>query len=182
MNYRENRIHSSQIKPYSYYQCIIPDQFAYAPMHWHSEFEINFVRTGSAEFTCGEQKFRSADGDIIVIPPNVMHSVYPCPEMHQIYDTLVFSPELFGSSESDRCIQECVKPLTTGSMQIQMHITPKHHYYTVMESIVETVFACAKGDTPQLDMLLRGELFRFFWLLETEAEMVPSPYNNDALV
>ena len=112
MNYRENRIHSSQIKPYSYYQCIIPDQFAYAPMHWHSEFEINFVRTGSAEFTCGEQKFRSADGDIIVIPPNVMHSVYPCPEMHQIYDTLVFSPELFGSSESDRCIQECVKPLT----------------------------------------------------------------------
>ncbi|HCY35304.1 MAG TPA: AraC family transcriptional regulator, partial [Ruminococcus sp.] len=45
MNYRENRIHSSQIKPYSYYQCIIPDQFAYAPMHWHSEFEINFVRT-----------------------------------------------------------------------------------------------------------------------------------------
>ena len=61
-----------------------PDQFAYAPMHWHSEFEINFVRTGSAEFTCGEQKFRSADGDIIVIPPNVMHSVYPCPEMHQI--------------------------------------------------------------------------------------------------
>ena len=132
MNYRENRIHSSQIKPYSYYQCIIPDQFAYAPMHWHSEFEINFVRTGSAEFTCGEQKFRSADGDIIVIPPNVMHSVYPCPEMHQIYDTLVFSPELFGSSESDRCIQECVKPLTTGSMQIQMHITPKHHYYRVM--------------------------------------------------
>lgn len=174
MNYRENRIHSSQIKPYSYYQCIIPDQFAYAPMHWHSEFEINFVRTGSAEFTCGEQKFRSADGDIIVIPPNVMHSVYPCPKMHQIYDTLVFSPELFGSSESDRCIQECVKPLTTGSMQIQMHITPKHHYYTVMESIVETVFACAKEDTPQLDMLLRGELFRFFWLLETEAEMVPN--------
>ena len=143
-------------------------------MHWHSEFEINFVRTGSAEFTCGEQKFRSADGDIIVIPPNVMHSVYPCPEMHQIYDTLVFSPELFGSSESDRCIQECVKPLTTGSMQIQMHITPKHHYYRVMESIVETVFACAKEDTPQLDMLLRGELFRFFWLLETEAEMVPN--------
>ena len=43
MNYRENRIHSSQIKPYSYYQCIIPDQFAYAPMHWHSEFEINFA-------------------------------------------------------------------------------------------------------------------------------------------
>ena len=44
MNYRENRVHSSKVKPFSYYQCLIPDEFAYAPMHWHSEFEINFVR------------------------------------------------------------------------------------------------------------------------------------------
>ena len=46
MNYRENRVHSSKVKPFSYYQCLIPDEFAYAPMHWHSEFEINFVREG----------------------------------------------------------------------------------------------------------------------------------------
>ena len=56
MNYRENRVHSSKVKPFSYYQCLIPDEFAYAPMHWHSEFEINFVREGFAEFNCGDEK------------------------------------------------------------------------------------------------------------------------------
>ena len=75
MNYRENRVHSSKVKPFSYYQCLIPDEFAYAPMHWHSEFEINFVREGFAEFNCGDEKFVSSAGDIIVIQPNVMHSV-----------------------------------------------------------------------------------------------------------
>ena len=52
---------------------MIPDEFAYAPMHWHSEFEINFVREGFAEFNCGDEKFVSSAGDIIVIPVSYTH-------------------------------------------------------------------------------------------------------------
>lgn len=84
---KEKRIHSSGIKPFSYYKCVIPDHFYCVPMHWHSEFEINFIREGSAEFICGDEKFTSA-----------------------------------------------------------------------------------KSDTPQLDMLMRSELIKLFWLLETEAK------------
>ena len=76
MNYRENRVHSSKVKPFSYYQCMIPDEFAYAPMHWHSEFEINFVREGFAEFNCGDEKFVSSAGDIIVIQPSGMRDCF----------------------------------------------------------------------------------------------------------
>lgn len=140
-------------------------------MHWHSEFEINFVREGFAEFNCGDEKFVSSAGDIIVIQPNVMHSVYPCPDAHQVYDTLVFSHEIFGRSETDRYINECIKPLMNGSMRIPMHITAAHHYYHELEMMMENIFACAKGDAPQLDMLMRSELLRFFWLLETESEV-----------
>ncbi|WP_303022022.1 AraC family transcriptional regulator [uncultured Ruminococcus sp.] len=170
-NSRENRIHTSQGKPFSYYQCMIPDQFTCAPMHWHNEFEINFVREGHAEFTCGEEKMISSAGDIIVIQPNVMHSVYACPNTHQVYDTLVFSHEIFGSTESGRYISECIRPLVNGSMQVQTYLTPKHPYYIELEMMMENIFACVKGDTPRLDMLMRSELTRFFWLLETEAEI-----------
>lgn len=167
---RENRIHSSEIRPYSYYKCIIPDHFNCVPMHWHSEFEINYIREGSAEFICGEEKFTSAAGDIIIIQPNVMHSVYPCPDTRQIYDTLVFSHTVFGGTDSDRYFRECIRPLINGNMRILTHITPEHHYYSELKNITENIFACAKGDTPQLDMLMRSELLKIFWLLETEAE------------
>ena len=172
-NSRENRIHSSGIKPFSYYQCSIPDESHDVPMHWHSEFEINFIREGAAEFICGEEKFTSAAGDIIVTQPNVMHSIYPCVGVRQVYDTLVFSPEVFGGSDSDRFINECIKPLVNGSMRVQVHLTASHPYYLELEKIIENIFACAKGDTPQLDMLMRSELLRFFWILETEAELDP---------
>lgn len=175
---KEKRIHSSGIKPFSYYKCVIPDHFYCVPMHWHSEFEINFIHEGSAEFICGDEKFTSAKGDIIITQPNVLHSIYPCANTNQVYDALVFSSEIFGSSQSDRYINECIRPLTDGSMRISAHITPEHHYYAELAVAAENIFSCAKGDTPQLDMLMRSELIKLFWLLETEAKQ--SGFNGKA--
>lgn len=166
---RENRIHGSEIKPFGYYACEIPNHFHCVPMHWHREFELNFVREGSASFICGEEKFHSAAGDIIIIQPNVMHSIYPRESMHQVYDTLVFRYEIFGGFDSDRAIAACIKPLITGKMHIPTHITTDHPYYAELEMMMNNIFSCAKGDTPQLDLLMRSELLRLFWLLETEA-------------
>ena len=166
---RENRIHGSEIKPFGYYACEIPNHFHCVPMHWHREFELNFVREGSASFICGEEKFDSAAGDIIIIQPNVMHSIYPRESIHQVYDTLVFRYEIFGGFDSDRAIAACIKPLITGKMHIPTHITTHHPYYAELEMMMNNIFSCAKGDTPQLDLLMRSELLRLFWLLETEA-------------
>lgn len=182
MDSRENRIHSSDIKPFSYYKCVIPDHFNCVPMHWHSEFEINYVREGSAEFICGEEKFTSSKGDIIITQPNVMHSIYPCADTSQVYDTLVFSKDIFGSSERDRYVSQCIRPLENGSMRIPMHITPAHHYYSELEMITENIFSCAKGDSPQLDMLMRSELIKLFWLLETEAETDTELCRSDMII
>lgn len=58
MNYRnsrENRMHSSVQKPFSYYSCVIPDQFTCAPMHWHSEFEINYVWEGASNLPAAKK-------------------------------------------------------------------------------------------------------------------------------
>lgn len=179
---KENRIHSSEVKPFSYYKCVFSDHFNYVPMHWHNEFEINFIHEGMVEFICGEEKFISSVGDIIVIQPNVMHSIYPCVDVFSNYDTLVFSDEIFGNFNSDRYINECIKPLINGNIRVKMHITPKHHYYTELEMIVQNIFSCAKGNTPQLDMLMRSEILRFFWLLETEAEIDTNFYEPAEII
>lgn len=179
---KEKRIHSSDVKPFSYYKCVIPDHFYCVPMHWHSEFEISFIREGAAEFICGDEKFTSAKGDIIITQPNVLHSIYPCTDISQVYDTLVFSSEIFGSSESDRFIKECIKPLIDSSMRIATHITAEHHYYSELAVTAENIFSCAKGDSPQLDMLMRSELIKLFWLLETEAQVNERLEDYDSVI
>jgi AraC-like DNA-binding protein len=182
MRSKENRVHSSNTKPFSYYMCVIPEHFSCVPMHWHSEFEINYVLEGSAEFTCEDKKFVSHKGDIIVIQPNVMHSIYPYGNSTQVYDTLVFSADVFGTSETDRYINECIKPLINGSIRVTTHITPQHHYYCSLRTTVENIFSCAKGDSPQLDMLMRSETIRLFWLLETESQSFPIVYESNETI
>lgn len=167
---REDRVHSSSEKPFSYYKCIIPDFFGYVPMHWHEEFEINYILEGSAEFICGEEKFISQKGDIIITQPDTPHSIYPVNGSRQVYDTVVFSSEMLSFSESDRCYQQCILPVIDGTAVIPSHITPKHCYYKEIRVNIENIFSCAKGDTPQLDMLIRSEMLRLIWLLQAEAE------------
>ncbi len=165
---KENRIHSSAEKPFSFYECIIPDLFPYVPMHWHDEFEVNYIIDGSAEFICGDEKFISQKGDIIITQPNVIHSIYT--SSRQVYDTLVFSSSIFGESETDRYIKKCILPLIDGTMRLKSHINPEHCYYSEIRIIAENIFSCARGNLPHLDMLMRGELLRLFWLLETDSE------------
>lgn len=167
---KENRIHSCAEKPYSCYLCSIPDLFGYVPMHWHDEFEINYIIDGCADFICGDERFVSRSGDIIVTQPGVIHSIYPHENSKQTYVTLVFSAELFGTNETDRFYQNCVLPLINGTLRVKSHITPDHCYYSELHKIIQNAFSCAKGDTARLDMLMRSELLRFFWLLETDAE------------
>ena len=167
----ENRVHSTLLVPFSYYKCLIPDYFAAVPFHWHSEFEINHIISGCAEFICGDDKFVSAEGDIIIIPPNMFHAIYPHDNSKQIYDTIVFSPEMLGASENDRSAVSCVRPIINGEFVVNSRITKEHIYYDEIKISVDNIFSCAKGNTPQLDMLMKSELLRLFWLLEISGDI-----------
>jgi AraC-like DNA-binding protein len=151
-------------------------------MHWHSEFELNYILDGSARFICGDEKFISGKGDIIIIQPDILHSISTNDNNRQIYDTLVFSAGIFGNSTSDRCMNECIKPLINGRMRVQTHITPENHYYSELRLITENIFSCAKGNTPQLDMLMRSEIIRLFYLLETEARTCCKYSESDGII
>lgn len=178
MNYEEEKRHSSQLVPFSWYKCFIPDYFANVPLHWHGEFEINFIISGCAEFICGDDRFLSHEGDIVVIPPNMLHAIYPNEDCKQRYDTIVFSAEMIGASENDRCAAECIKPLTNGGASVNCRITSGHIYYDELKTTAENIFSCAKGNTPRLDMLMKSELLRFFWLLWESGDISAADENT----
>ncbi|MBQ5319059.1 MAG: AraC family transcriptional regulator [Oscillospiraceae bacterium] len=165
MALEEKRRHSSELVPYSYYKCLIPDYFDCVPLHWHGEFEINYVIEGKAEFLCGDERFVTQTGDIVIIPPNRLHAIYTHGDYEQRYDTIVFSTDMLGASVNDRCAAECVRPLTNGHFGTKAHITVEHPYYSEIKTTVENIFSCAKGNTARLDMLLKSEMLRLFWLL-----------------
>lgn len=172
MNSEEKRRHSSKLVPFSYYKCKIPEYFNSVPPHWHGEFEINFVNSGCAEFICGDEKFVTHAGDIVLVKPNILHAIYPIGKNSQVYDTIVFSVQMLGGGDSDRSSAECIKPILTDFCKIIPVITPQHVYYGEIKTTVENIFSCAKGNSASLDLLMKSELLRLFWILENGGDIV----------
>jgi len=64
------------------------------PLHWHKEFELNYIREGQGEFICGDDRFAFAAGDIIILQPDILHAVQTSGASPILYDTLVFSADM----------------------------------------------------------------------------------------
>ena len=167
----EKRQHSSKLIPYSYYGGFIPEYFSGVPMHWHGEFEINYIISGCSEFICGDEKFVAHAGDIVILPPNMLHAIYAYEENEQVYHTVVFSPDMLGASENDRCAVECIQPLVNESYGMNVHITSEHPAYEELKRAVEASVDCVKRNTAQYDMLMKSELLRFFWILGNQGDI-----------
>lgn len=182
---KENRRHSSKLVPFSYYESYIPAYFDMVPLHWHKEFEINYIIRGYGQFICGEEKFIAREGEIILLPPNMLHAIFPCQNQEFLYDTLVFHPELLGSVGNDRCTVEIVHPIISGDLRIRTHITGSHAAYPRLRDAVSRIMAAVKENSPRADLLLKSELFRLFWILTDSRDIFvndrPRRDNRDAI-
>lgn len=165
----EKRQHSTPLVPYSFYEVRIPEALNNVPMHWHSEFELNRILGGAGEFICGDNRFLAQKGDLLLIPPNMLHAAYPCENSELIYQALVFHPAMIGANSNDRCTMECIRPIISGTIQLPEPITANLQNYAELSSVAERMISCVSGNLPQLDLLLKSELLRFFWLLNQTA-------------
>lgn len=161
----EKRQHSTPLIPYSSYEVRIPEAVNNVPMHWHSEFELNRILLGSGEFIWGDHRFTAHAGDLILIPPNMLHAAYPLESNELMYQVLVFHSAMLGTTSNDRCTIECIRPIMNGSVRISGHIHPDSSNYAELTATADHIFSCVDGNSPQLDLLLKSELLRFFWLL-----------------
>lgn len=178
--YREKRVHSSRLVPFSYYESRLPDYFSNVPLHWHKEFELNYILLGQGEFICGDDRFTFREGDIIILQPDVLHAVCQSSDSVKLYDTLVFNADMLVGTGADRSSLELFVPLVNGSLVIPSRISKRHSRYRELEVCVKEIFRNAKKNTPLNDIILKSELFRFFAILAESNDLRPADCTNTA--
>lgn len=173
---KENTRHSSKLIPYSYYKCDYKAHSGYVPLHWHNEFEINYIVNGAAQFRCANKNIIAHKGDIVFITPNTIHSVYPYKDFNDTHDALVFSGEMFGLSGDDRSIATFIRPIINGTLEITPHIKSDKPYYNEIKKCTESIFNCVKTNSAQYDLLLKSELLKLLWILSNNGEITKSAF------
>lgn len=162
---KENKTHSSGFIPYSYYKNILPEYYAEVPLHWHKEFELNFILEGSGEIRCGDMALRAYKGDIFIIQPGILHAVHSVNMQKFIYDTIVFNAGMVSENPEERAYTEFLYPLVTGINKIKIPFSSKDNYYNEMKKCTETIFSCARRADGKSDVLLKSKLLELFWFI-----------------
>ena len=58
--------------------------WTFAEMHWHNFWEILLPKEGRTEITVGRETWHTGPGEIILIPPNIMHETRCVSDAHKI--------------------------------------------------------------------------------------------------
>lgn len=166
--------HSSSLVPYSIYECNIPRSFPNVPMHWHKEVEIDYVLSGKGKFICGEEHFGVREGDVIIIPPNILHAAYPFSQENLQYKAFVFHLNMLGLESNDRSSSSYIRPFLVGEMHLIVKYDMAHTDYLVMRPLVETLLTNAGKNTSHDDLLVKGILLQLFWILTKPENILKS--------
>jgi AraC-like DNA-binding protein/mannose-6-phosphate isomerase-like protein (cupin superfamily) len=78
--------------------------------HWHEELEILYILEGSMLLQIDAQAFMVSKGDIILIPPNLVHGATGCSNYHCSFYAIVFHPSFIFSALNDIIQQSYLEP------------------------------------------------------------------------
>lgn len=162
---KENRQHSSLLVPFSLYHCRIPEAYPSVPMHWHEEFEIDYIIEGEGQIHLGNELYQVKKGDLILIPPNTLHAASP-PESRLHYEAFVFHHSILGTGSRDRSSAACIYPVMNGNLKLVRHIPCISENYPGIAECVQEILESAQDNQALSDLLLKSALLKLFYLLE----------------
>ncbi len=161
---KESVQHTSLSSPIKYYPSGLPDLIPFIPSHWHNEFELNFIRSGTGIFYCNGKQFLPEEGQIYIFQPNQAHGMTPLENNKIIYDTLLFNSKAFGS-QSERGNHTVISPLVSGESTLRLPIDRNCEGYEQIRQTVESIFeATQKNDAPS-DLYAKSQLLQLFYYL-----------------
>ena len=168
---KENRRHSSVLVPYSLYHCRIPDFYPSVPMHWHEEFELDYIADGEGQIHLEREVIPVQQGDLVIIPPNTLHAAF-CPTGKKLnYKAFVFHHGILGTGSRDRSCASCIYPVVNGSLLLRRHIPDLPGSWPELYKCMDEILSSAERNLPLEDLLLKSSLLRLFYLIEKEPSM-----------
>ena len=176
---KEHVQHTTLSSPLQYYPSALPDLAPFFPPHWHNEFELNYITSGTCSFYHNGMQYFPKQGDIFIFQPNQTHGMSVVGNNKIYYDTLLFSARIFGSMD-EHGNRTIISPLVSGEASIHVPINRDCAGYDVIRSVVESIFTAAKTKDANEEILAKSELLRLFYYLNLYGHIEYSHSNSSA--
>lgn len=127
---KENAKHGEVFFPVQKYITRLAADYPVITTHWHDEAELTLITKGSCTYQIDLLEYEAKEGDIIFIPPLLLHSISirDCDEFYS--ETYVFHINFLGGNNTDICSSRYLTPLINHEFAMPYLIAPKHPAYS----------------------------------------------------
>lgn len=111
-DFHEDKQHGAPEFPFVVYPGNLPAYLTAYPLHWHEEMELIYVVSGSGCITVQAEHFTVHTGDMVLIPPQRVHSIEQLEDHTMVYFNILFhlsmlhseyTRELYGHGKALPC-------------------------------------------------------------------------------
>ncbi|MDO4337021.1 MAG: AraC family transcriptional regulator [Eubacteriales bacterium] len=125
--------------------------------HWHVEYEIIRILTGTLTVTLDEKSFTATAGDVIFVHSGILHSGIP---KDCVYQCIVFDVNTFLKQNT----------VCAGYMQriIHQELMIFHHFtekYPEILQVINSIFESIQKKQDGYEMVVIGQFYHFFGLV-----------------
>ncbi|MBR2528638.1 MAG: helix-turn-helix transcriptional regulator [Blautia sp.] len=162
---KEQARHGDIFLPVGSYHCLVPDTYTELSLHWHEEMEITLIREGISNYRVGQQSFQAREGDLILVPPYILHSAMEIPGQGMVSDSLVFHLDFLGASQPDLSASRYVRPLLQGQLHMPARLCRGDMGYEKLCGTFLEAFACFHEKKAYYELALKELLLHILYLL-----------------
>ena len=150
--------------------------------HWHEEYELSIVRSGSCPLSVGTDHLTLHTGDAIFINTGTLHSQETTKATKDFYkEDLVFHGRLIYSSKHTVFWQKYMAPIATSSISLPyIHLTPAVPWEKEIIALVSDATESAREKPFGYEFYIREKLSRIFLLLAQNRTELASHSQNES--
>lgn len=165
--------HGTISRPFAKFHTRLCDLLPFYPVHWHEEVEIIRVVEGSGSVCVGGVWIHLTQGDILIIPPFVLHTINTKQHNNMAIDTVVFNLRLLDTSAGDSSLRH-VAPMLASAGNSPIIISQGTQVHNSISMSLDTI--CLTDEQSQGYMLaVKANLYWVFYHLYTNRIVTDKP-------
>lgn len=141
LDQHENARHGEEIFPLQKYVTPLWKEYPYVTAHWHEEAEFTRIEKGSCTYQIHLETYEVEEGDLIFIPPAVLHAISNEKEECMQSEAYVFHMDFLGAKAADICAIRYLNPLMNQKLIPPFVIKKGHPLYEKAADLFENINA-----------------------------------------
>lgn len=162
---KENAKHGEVFFPIQKYITRLTKEYPVITTHWHDEAELTLITKGSCVYEINLVEYEAKEGDMLFIPPLLLHSITLNSSEEYYSETYVFHMNFLGGNSADICSTRYLSPMKKQELSIPYLITPLHPVYGSLRTCFSQITSLYSEQVFGYELALKSFLLQTIFLL-----------------